>query len=109
MYTAGTTAAKGFLAMRTAGIALILLALTALWLYNTGRLEAVLSVVKDPAYKPGKTEYVSGLGTIPIDTSGIGGIFGSGGFGTPPIVGGGTDWLSTLGGIFGGIAPFLGL
>lgn len=93
--------------MRSAGIALILLTLTALWLYNTGRLEAALAVIKDPSAKPGKTQYVAGLGTTSADgttpdTTGIAGIGGS----TPPISG---DLGSILGDIFGGIDIFGGL
>lgn len=82
--------------MRTAGIAFILLGLTALWAYNTGRLEAILKIVKDPTFAPGKTQTVAGLGTIPVNPTGPG-------FSTVPIVGGGTDWAATIGGIFGGL------
>ena len=95
--------------MRTAGVALILLAFAALWLYNTGRLEAILGVIHDPNFQPAKTQFVAGLGTVPTGaSSGVGDLFGAGGLSTPPIAGTG-DALGSIGQIFGGILPFLGL
>lgn len=80
--------------MRSAGVSIILIALTALWLYNTGRLDAVLGVIKDPSYKPARTGVGAGgtsAGSINTDPLGINGILNGifGATGTPPINGSG--------------------
>lgn len=93
--------------MRTAGIFLIIAALAALWFYNTGRLEAILSVIKDPTIRPLRTQSVAGFGTGGggSDPFGLGGLFGGINTGTPPFVGSGGGSIAD---IFKQIVPLFG-
>lgn len=73
---------------QTWGIWLILFAVLALWLYNTGRAQAVLAVIKDPA----------NLQVVQGGTTGSG---GTGGQSSNPIT-------SMIQGVFNSLIPGLG-
>lgn len=78
---------------KTGGVLLIILAITLLWAFNTGRLEALFNDIVDPNFrKSPPPSSSSGSGARPGSPSG-----------TPPIIGG-FDWgaiIGSIGGIFG--------
>lgn len=79
---------------KTGGVLLIILAITLLWAFNTGRLEALFNDIVDPNFrKTSRSSSNSGIGSS-----------GGGGFGSIPATPGivpGFDWGAIIGGIGG--------
>lgn len=82
--------------VRSAGVAIILIALTVLWAFNTGRLQAILAVIKNPAPSPSVSVTPGASGPLaPLNPFGTG-------FNAVPIPNG-SGGTTTLGGIFGSL------
>lgn len=77
---------------KTGGVLLIILAITLLWAFNTGRLEALFQDIVDPNFR--KTNHSSSSG-------GIGSSGGNSSIPATPGIGGGIDWGAIIGGIGG--------